>query len=130
MLSNESSREPTLSWIALVIRYNEKRCMINVEWNLVASDIFFLNLVAVMHLLSLQIKLEEVDVFYPFHPKGRLTAGVARDTKIRVYSQEHMIWIEGLQQNPDHVWKVLYNIPSVLLFYYISCINNTVYSTH
>ncbi len=104
--------------------------MINVEWNLVASDIFFLNLVAVMHLLSLQIKLEEVDVFYPFHPKGRLTAGVARDTKIRVYSQEHMEWIEGLQQNPDHVWKVLYNIPSVLLFYYISCINNTVYSTH
>lgn len=81
--------------------------MINVELKLVASDIFFLNLVAVMHKLSLSIKLDEVDFFYPFHPQGRLTADVARDTKILVCTmQEHIEWSEGLQQTPDHVWKV------------------------
>lgn len=81
--------------------------MINVELKLVASDRFFLNFAAVMHQLSLLIKLDEVDVFYPFHPQGRLKAAVASDTKIRVNSQEHSEWIERLQQTASHVWQVL-----------------------
>ncbi len=107
LLSNGASREPTLSWIALALRRNEKRSMINVESRLVAGDGFFLNLAAVMHQLSLKIKLDKVDVYYPFHPQGRLTAGVAGETKVRVNSQEHNEWIERLKQTPGHVWQVL-----------------------
>lgn len=59
-----------------------------------------------MQNLSLLINLDEVDTYYPFHPKGRLTAGIAMDTKIRVNSQEHAEWIEGLQQKSGHVWQV------------------------
>ena len=77
-----------------------------------------------MQQLSFEVKLEEVDVFYPFHPQGRLTAGVSRDKKIRVNWRDHIEWIEGL--TPDHVWQVLLNYIRYL-FITISCINNIVF---
>lgn len=107
LLANSASREPSLSWIALALRRNEKRSMINVESRLVAGDGFFLNLAAVMHQLSLKIKLDKVDLYYPFHPQGRLTASTTGETKIRVNSADHARWMEQLQQTPGHVWQVL-----------------------
>ena len=105
LLSNAASREPTLNWIALALKRNEKRSMINVESRLVAGDGFFLNLAAVMHQLSLKIKLDKVDVYYPFHPQGRLTSSTSGETKIRVDSQENQDWLKQLQQS-GHVWQV------------------------
>lgn len=80
--------------------------MMNVESRLVASDGFFLNLAAVMHQLSVKIKLEKVDQYYPFHPQGRLTASIAGETKIKATSQESQRWVEELSR-PDsgHVWQ-------------------------
>lgn len=80
--------------------------MINVESRLVAGDGFFLNLAAVMHQLSLKIKLDKVDTFYPFHPQSRISASVANETKIRVTSQESQQWVQQLNQ-PDsaYVWQ-------------------------
>jgi len=78
--------------------------MINVESRLVAGDGFFLNLAAVMHQLSLKIKLDKVDFYYPFHPHGRLN--VTNETRIKVNSQEGQQWLEALNR-PDsgHVWQ-------------------------
>ncbi len=82
----------------------------DIESGLAVGDGFFLNLVTVMHQLSLKIKLHQVDAFYPFHPKGRLTEGVAELTKVGVSSQEHSDWVERLKKSPHHVWQVLISI--------------------
>jgi ubiquitin conjugation factor E4 B len=105
-LANSGSREATLQWIAIALKRNEKRSMINVESRLVAGDGFFLNLAAVMHQLSLKIKLDKVDIFYPFHPQSRISNSVANETKIKVNSQESQQWVEQLNQ-PDsgHIWQ-------------------------
>lgn len=80
--------------------------MINVESRLVAGDGFFLNLAAIMHQLSLKIKLDKVDTFYPFHPQSRISASVTNDTKIKVNSQESQQWVEQLNQaESGHVWQ-------------------------
>ena len=79
--------------------------MINVESRLVAGDGFFLNLAAVMHQLSLKIKLDKVDFYYPFHPNGRIN--VASETKIKVDSHEGQQWLQQLNQpQSGHVWQV------------------------
>ncbi len=106
LLANSGSREATLQWIAVALKRNEKRSMINVESRLVAGDGFFLNLAAVMHQLSLKIKLDKVDIFYPFHPHSRISNSVANETKIKVNSQESQQWVEQLNQ-PDsgHIWQ-------------------------
>lgn len=106
LLANSGSRESTLQWIAIALKRNEKRSMINVESRLVAGDGFFLNLAAVMHQLSLKIKLDKVDKFYPFHPQSRICSSVANETKIRVNSQESQQWVEQLNQpESGHVWQ-------------------------
>lgn len=117
LLANGASREPTLNWIALVLKRNEKRSMINVESRLVAGDGFFLNLAAVMHQLSLKIKLDKVDIYYPFHPQGRLTSSIAGETKIRVDSQENQEWLKQLQQS-GHVWQV-FTLCNFLLIHFL-----------
>lgn len=103
---NNGSREATLGWISEALKRNEKRSMINVESRLVAGDGFFLNLASVMHQLSLKIKLDKVDFFYPFHSHSRLA--ILNETRIKVNSQEAQSWIEQLNQ-PDsgHVWQVI-----------------------
>lgn len=105
LLANSGSREATLQWIALALKRNEKRSMINVESRLMAGDGFFLNLAAVMHQLSLKIKLDKVDFYYPFHPQSRLN--ILNETRIKVNSQEGQQWLEALNR-PDsgHVWQV------------------------
>ena len=107
----------TLQWIASALRRNEKRSMINVESRLVAGDGFFLNLAAVMHRLSLKIKLDKVDPYYPFHQQSRLN--LASETKIKVNSQENAAWLQALNSVAEsgHIWQVIVlvflNIPSV-----------------
>jgi len=104
LLANSGSREATLQWIALALKRNEKRSMINVESRLVAGDGFFLNLASVMHQLSLKIKLDKVDFYYPFHPQSRLN--VTNETRTKVNSQEGQQWLEQLNQTDSgHIWQ-------------------------
>lgn len=105
-MANNGSREATLQWIATALKRNEKRSMINVESRLVAGDGFFLNLAAVMHQLSLKIKLDKVDTYYPFHPNSRISASVANETKLKVNSQESQQWVQQLNQpESGHAWQ-------------------------
>ncbi len=87
LLANGSSREATLQWIGAALRRNEKRSMINVESRLVAGDGFFLNLAAVMHQLSLKIKLDKVRVVY-----FQLTEICGKSTSLL---SERSIWISS-----------------------------------
>lgn len=106
LLANNGSREATLQWITLALKFNEKRSMMNVESRLVAGDGFCMNLAAIMHQMSTKIKLERVDQYYPFHPRGRLTANVSGETKIKVTSQDHQQWTDELSRaESGHVWN-------------------------
>lgn len=112
LLANNGSREPTLIWISEALIRNKKRSLLGVESHLVASDGFFLNLASVMSRLSLEIKLDDVDFFYPFHPHSRLS--IRNETRINANSHEARSWLEQLNRSA-HVWQV--HLYAELAFY-------------
>jgi ubiquitin conjugation factor E4 B len=52
MLVNSASREPTLKYLAHLLKHNEKRAQILGDERALAGDGFMLNLLSVMHLLA------------------------------------------------------------------------------
>jgi ubiquitin conjugation factor E4 B len=55
MLVNSSSRESTLSYIARILRLNEKRAQILGDERSLAGDGFMLNLLSVMQMLAVKV---------------------------------------------------------------------------
>lgn len=58
-----------------------------------ASDGFMLNLQNVLQMLSVKIKLDKIDPFYPFHPNTMVN--IRNETKIRYTSQEVDNWLDS-----------------------------------
>lgn len=86
ILSNAACRDLTLDYIGALLRYNEKRSQIQTEEFTLAGDGFALNLLSVLQLLSVKIKLNSVDPYYPFHPYGLID--VKNETRLKLTSQE------------------------------------------
>lgn len=55
LVGNKDSRFPTLDYVAKLLRANEKRAMLHVEEQAVASDGLMLNLLAVLQGLCVKV---------------------------------------------------------------------------
>ncbi|KAJ9575045.1 hypothetical protein L9F63_007780, partial [Diploptera punctata] len=98
-----SSREDMLNYLAALLGNNEKRAQIQVDERSLAGDGFMLNLLSIMQILAVKVKLDKVDVFYPFHPASLVD--VKNDTRLRFTSQEAASWLGDLNRSLTHKWK-------------------------
>lgn len=103
ILANGSSRESMLAYIAALLRNNEKRTQIQVEERSLAGDGFMLNLLSVLQLLTVKVKLDKVDPYYPFHSSSMVD--IKNDTRLKLTSQEVTSWLDQLNASNTHVWK-------------------------
>ena len=92
MLANAQSRDATLTYLATVLRTNEKRTQIHSEEKALAGDGFMLNLLTVLQVLSIKVKLDKVDVYYPFYPKSLVD--IENETRLIFTSNETIEWLE------------------------------------
>ena len=95
IILNSSSRDQALSFLAEVMRKNEKRSQLQVDEKLVTSDGFMLNLAHVLQKLSLKIKAEKVDLDYPYNPDA-LIGMRKQETRLRMTSSDAETWAAGL----------------------------------
>ncbi|GLV34489.1 Ubiquitination factor E4B [Carabus blaptoides fortunei] len=102
ILANSSSRDAMLAYLAALLRHNEKRAQIQMEERTLAGDGFMLNLLSVLQLLAVRIKLDKIDVLYPFHPSCLVE--IKNDTRLRFASQEATKWLEELNKS-GHKWS-------------------------
>ena len=102
VLLNSSSREPMMTWLAAMIKHNERRAQLQTEESALAGDGFMLNLLSVLQLLAVKIKLEKVDPLFPFHPAALID--ISNATRLKFSSQEVCKWLEDLSKSGEHTW--------------------------
>ncbi|XP_018354562.1 PREDICTED: ubiquitin conjugation factor E4 B [Trachymyrmex septentrionalis] len=100
ILTNSNCRDATLTYLAALLRHNEKRAQIQTEEFSLAGDGFMLNLLSVLQMLSVKIKLDTVDPLYPFHPSSFVD--IKNDTRLKLTSQEVAEWQKHLEKT--HKW--------------------------
>lgn len=91
VIVNAPSRQPAMDFITQVLRLNEKRAQFQVNEKLVSTDGFMLNLLSVLQMLSQKVKVEKVDILYPFHPKARVV--IKKDeTRLKMTTNDAEAW--------------------------------------
>ncbi|GAB6019792.1 Ubiquitin conjugation factor E4 B [Chamberlinius hualienensis] len=118
ILVNSGSRNAGMAYIAAVLRTNEKKAQLQSDERLVASDGFMLSFLSVLQMLSSKIKLDKVDPYYPFHPKGKLN--ITQETRVKYRLQGVNHWIEELKMSGTHVWQEL-KFPTECFFLTLHC---------
>ncbi|XP_017878482.1 ubiquitin conjugation factor E4 B [Ceratina calcarata] len=100
ILASTNCREAMLTYLATLLRYNEKRAQIQTEEFSLAGDGFMLNLLSVLQKLSVKIKLDTIDPLYPFHPASFVE--IKNETRLKLSSQEVQEWMKHLERT--HKW--------------------------
>uniref|UniRef100_T1ISF9 Ubiquitin conjugation factor E4 B n=1 Tax=Strigamia maritima TaxID=126957 RepID=T1ISF9_STRMM len=103
VLVNAETRDSAMNFVSVVLSSNEKRAQLQMDERLVASDGFMLNLLTVLQHLSVKIKLDRVDIYYPFNSMSRVQ--VKNETRIKCTNQEVATWMEELNSNKAHAWQ-------------------------
>ncbi|XP_011502068.1 PREDICTED: ubiquitin conjugation factor E4 B [Ceratosolen solmsi marchali] len=101
ILASNTCRESTLTYLADILRHNEKRTQIQTEEFSLAGDGFTLNVLSVLQMLSVKIKLDTIDPLYPFHPTALID--IKNETRLKLTSQEVTQWLEDLETS-GHNW--------------------------
>lgn len=107
---NKDTRDSVLKYIGELLKQNAKRTQYNADERSLAQDGFMLNLMAVMQQLSLKVKLDRIDLLYPFHPQSLVN--IDDDTKLGFETADftkHMEKLKGDTQWEDpkfvsHCW--------------------------
>jgi ubiquitin conjugation factor E4 B len=97
LISHTGSRQETLKFFAEILRTNEKRIQYNADERKLARDGFMLNIMSVLQYLAVKIKLDRIDIYYPYQPDS-LSSDYANDTKLRFTAQEFADWLELTKQ--------------------------------
>ena len=100
ILANSNCRDSMLTYLATLLRHNEKRAQIQTEEFSLAGDGFMLNLLSVLQMLSVKIKLDTIDPVYPFHPSSFVD--IKNDTRLKLTSHEVAEWLKHLERT--HKW--------------------------
>lgn len=116
LLVNPGRRGRTVAYIAALLKANEKRAQLQVNERTVATDGFMLNLLSVLHQLSVKIQLDKVDPYYPFHPASR--AGVGSETRLKMSTREAEDFDRELKRRED--WPEV-KFPTECLFLTLQC---------
>lgn len=98
IFSNVGSRYALLDYITKVLMYNERRSQMHVEEKNVAGDGFMLNLLSVMQMLAAKVKLDKIDLLYPFHPFVGID--IKNDSRFVFTLEETHYWLEELGKQP------------------------------
>lgn len=96
MLAHKETRQQTLKYIGDILLYNARRVQISCDEKSLARDGFALNLMSVLQLLSLKIKMDRIDVKYPFL-EGTLI-NIDGDTKLRLTEEEFKNFVKEFRE--------------------------------
>jgi len=102
LVLNTSSRDAALNFIGAFIQHNGRRSHLQVDENLVSSDGMAFNLLSVLQQLAVKVKIDKVDVMYPYHPKCRLN--LSDDTRLNCTLDKVGSWTASLNADPSHKW--------------------------
>ncbi|XP_014666719.1 PREDICTED: ubiquitin conjugation factor E4 B-like [Priapulus caudatus] len=103
LLVNGETRDATLDYLALVLKVNQKKAGLQVDEHVVSGDGFLQNVLCVLQLLSVKVKLDKVDPFYPNHP--HTDVDIKQETRMKSSSQEVVTWIKQLEPSSTHKWQ-------------------------
>lgn len=82
--------------MAHILNINEKRVQYNADERNLAKDGFMLNFLSVLQHLSVKIKLDKIDIYYPYHEDSLIS--LRDDTKVRFTTQEFNEWLADLRK--------------------------------
>ena len=102
LVLNVSSRDAALNFIGAFIQHNSRRSHLQVDENLVSSDGMAFNLLSVLQQLAVKVKVDKVDIMYPYHPKCRLN--LSDDTRLNCTLDKVGSWTASLNADPNHKW--------------------------
>ncbi|GAB0098357.1 Ubiquitin conjugation factor E4 [Sergentomyia squamirostris] len=100
LLKNSESRNSVLMYLSSILKVNEKRTQIHADERLLARDGFMLNFLATLQKLASKIKLDRIDMMYPYHWDSLIQ--IVKDTKLRFESEEYNEWLQ--EYRGSHVW--------------------------
>uniref|UniRef100_A0A1L8DSG4 Ubiquitin conjugation factor E4 B n=1 Tax=Nyssomyia neivai TaxID=330878 RepID=A0A1L8DSG4_9DIPT len=101
LLKNVESRNSVLMYMSTILKQNEKRAQIHTDERVLARDGFMLNFLCTLQKLASKIKLDRVDMMYPFHWDSLID--IVKDTKLRYESEEYNEWLQ--EYRGTHVWE-------------------------
>ncbi|XP_059618779.1 ubiquitin conjugation factor E4 B [Phlebotomus argentipes] len=101
LLKNVESRNSVLMFMSTILKANEKRAQIHTDERVLARDGFMLNFLVTLQKLAAKIKLDRVDMMYPFHWDSLIH--IVKDTKLRYESEEYNEWMQ--EYRSSHVWE-------------------------
>lgn len=99
LLVNVNTRPKTLEYISQILRHNERRVQFASDEKLLARDGFAINLMCVLQQLSVKIKLDRIDLYYPFYKNSLVF--IEQDTKLRFTEEEYKKFIESNYTNTE-----------------------------
>ncbi|KAI0243357.1 Ubiquitin conjugation factor E4 B [Lamellibrachia satsuma] len=108
ILVNSETRDAAMSYLMAGVQRNHKRSQIQMDERLtderlVCGDGFMLNFLSVLQRLSVKIKLDKVDPYYPNHPRCCLS--IKDDSRLHSTSNQVTEWINQLNNAPGHQWE-------------------------
>ena len=103
-LINKKSREKTLQFFTEALIRNKNRAQLQSDERVLAGDGFFVNLTNVLQLLSINIKRDKIDPYYPFHPENAL-AVKKDDSRIKMNCSDADKWLSELPSQSDFKWE-------------------------
>ncbi|UYV79527.1 UBE4B [Cordylochernes scorpioides] len=103
LLVNADSREPMMAYLARLLTANQSRAQLQINESRVSGDGFMLNLLTVFQSLSVKIKLDKVDPYYPFHVKSRVD--ISGDSRLKQTSADADAWVEQIRKDGSMIWQ-------------------------
>lgn len=95
MLRNVESRQGVLLYVAALLKTNEKRTQLHSDEAHLARDGFMLNTLSMLQKLSLKIRLERIDLDYPFREDALVA--IEKETKLRFDSDQYNAWLKSFR---------------------------------
>lgn len=91
IIVNRNSRENAMNFLSQALLRNEKRAQMQSNEKILSSDGFMLNLLSVLQLLSVKIKMDKIDMCYPFFSTSRVLIK-SEETRLKMTTTEAEAW--------------------------------------
>lgn len=121
LLLNHNSRPKTVEFFNEVIVRNNTRSRYHSNEKLVAFDGFFTNITSILQMLSMKIKREKIDPYFPLNSKNLLCIK-KEDTRIKFTNAEAEKWLNDEMSKPDFAWSTV--------TFSTQCFYQTLYAHH
>ncbi|KAI7697293.1 Ubiquitin conjugation factor E4 B [Sarcoptes scabiei] len=104
LLINQKSRSRTIDFFNEALIRNYTRSRLHSNEKIVASDGYLNNLTSVLQMLSIKIKREKIDPWYPLNEQNKLS--IKKDeSRIKFTETEADTWLQEEISRPSFVWN-------------------------